>query len=354
MKSTIQKHLVLTLIISLFFSAGNLFSQTYKVGISGSSPFNMNSELGIEGVSVDVWKTLASRANIKYKLIDYDHINDLIDAVNRKEVDFGIGSISITSARIEKVAFTHPYYTSIKAILVRKDDFSLWKFVSPFLNKAFFYGIFGLIFVLFLVGNFILLTEKKVNPLLQGPYLKSIGNAMWLSIVTFTTVGYGDLTPKTKMGRIVIAIWMVISMITASSLTAGIATSFTLSSLAHSSINSYDSLKGRRVTAIKGSTGAEIIKSYGGKFIPAEDIEEALKIISEKKADALVSDYPILQYNITKSPIEDTEIIKISEDKDHFGFCTPLQSPFLQKFNKILLEMEEENKIQIIASEWGI
>ncbi|MGL5329322.1 MAG: potassium channel family protein [Peptostreptococcaceae bacterium] len=40
----------------------------------------------------------------------------------------------------------------------------------------------------------------------------SVGSAMWWSIVTFTTVGYGDIYPKTSLGRIVASILMIMGI----------------------------------------------------------------------------------------------------------------------------------------------
>lgn len=52
------------------------------------------------------------------------------------------------------------------------------------------------------------LTEAPANP-----GISSLPDAMWWSIVTLTTVGYGDLTPVTTLGRVVAGALMVVGMI---------------------------------------------------------------------------------------------------------------------------------------------
>ncbi len=342
------------LIALLFFSSPPvIYSESLRVGISGSNPFRISGEK-VSGISLDIWKEIADREKIQYSLKEYDTVAGLIDAVTKGEVEVGIGPISITSERIEKVSFTQPYYSSHKALLARADSISIFETIAPFLQKAFFYGIGLLVSLLFLVGNLVRLAEKENNPPYQLPYWSSVGNGMWLSIVTFTTVGYGDLTVKTRAGRFIIASWMIVSMITASSLTAGIATSFTLASLKHSSIDSLLAMKGRQVAAISGSNGEDIVKEYKGKLLPVKNIAEGFDKIKEKKADAFISDYPILKYNLTQNPIDDTTIVEIYEEKDNYGFCVSVKNPLLVRLNKSLLILEEDGKIFPILSKWGL
>ena len=53
--------------------------------------------------------------------------------------------------------------------------------------------------------------------LIEGPSndgIQSLGDAMWWSIVTITTVGYGDISPVTGLGKVVAAALMLLGMIT--------------------------------------------------------------------------------------------------------------------------------------------
>lgn len=54
----------------------------------------------------------------------------------------------------------------------------------------------------------------------------SFGNALWWSFVTATTVGYGDLSPKTTLGRLIAVFLMLTGISFLSMLTGTIATFF--------------------------------------------------------------------------------------------------------------------------------
>ena len=54
----------------------------------------------------------------------------------------------------------------------------------------------------------------------------TLGEAMWWALQTVTTVGYGDVTPKNTLGRIIGATVLLYSVTFLSILTAAITTSF--------------------------------------------------------------------------------------------------------------------------------
>lgn len=58
------------------------------------------------------------------------------------------------------------------------------------------------------------------------PDMGTLGDGMWWSMVTATTVGYGDLSPVTAMGRAVAVILMVVGIGTIGMITGSVATYF--------------------------------------------------------------------------------------------------------------------------------
>lgn len=58
------------------------------------------------------------------------------------------------------------------------------------------------------------------------PAIGTLGDALWWSLVTATTVGYGDISPATGVGRVVAGLLMVIGIGTIGMVTGSIATYF--------------------------------------------------------------------------------------------------------------------------------
>lgn len=81
----------------------------------------------------------------------------------------------------------------------------------------------GFIYVLYSAGALILASSIAMS-YLEG---KTFGDALWWSIVTTTTVGYGDISPATPAGRVIAVILMIFGIGLIGMLTGTITTYFT-------------------------------------------------------------------------------------------------------------------------------
>lgn len=218
------------------------------------------------GVSIDLLDSLAEEIGFDYRLEPFGEkdLAGLLDAVETGRVDLGMAAISMTAEREVRLDFSHPYFAAALGIATRVED------------RSAFSGLLRILFapevLQFLAGLFVVLTlvgvlawgfERKRNQQQFGPRpMRGIGNGIWWSIVTMTTVGYGDKSPVTAAGRVLAVIWMFASIVLISTYTAIVASSLTANQL-RSPIDGPEDLMDAEVGAIAGTNSRDYLVGQG-------------------------------------------------------------------------------------------
>ena len=89
-------------------------------------------------------------------------------------------------------------------------------------RASFTAAIYLLVLALFFSSSALYIVESDVQPNEFG----SIPETMWWSIITLTTVGYGDASPVTALGKVIAAITALMGVMTVALLTGIVANAF--------------------------------------------------------------------------------------------------------------------------------
>ncbi len=332
----------------------NPTTDTLTVGIAGAEPFVINSgNNNFEGVSIEIWQQLANRENWAYNYKAYASVDDALNALQNAQVDLVVGPVSITSKRATSFSFSQPYYQSSLAIASKQNAINFWGRIKPFFSLKLLTAVGIFLLLLAGVGTLLWLAEHKTSPQqFSDDPKKGIGNGMWLAIVTMSTTGYGDMAPVTLRGRVIAGTWMIISLIFASSMIAGIASTLTLTGLATSTIPNIEKLAGKKTATIIGSPSEAFIKNYRTKSVGVKTLNDAMALLTSQKVDAVVYDRPQLLYFKNKHQEEDIYIAKAEYYKQGYGFAFARKSELVYPVNLALLKLAEEQTISHIVSEY--
>jgi voltage-gated potassium channel len=77
-----------------------------------------------------------------------------------------------------------------------------------------------------LVASTVVVLIGAGGVMVAEPGMEQFGDALWWSIVTSTTVGYGDISPESVVGRVVAVVLMLVGIGTIGMITGSIATYF--------------------------------------------------------------------------------------------------------------------------------
>jgi hypothetical protein len=132
--------------------------------------------------------------------------------------------------------------------------------------------------------------ESVVDTLRDGIY--------W-AVVTMTTVGYGDKTPKTTAGRVIAVVWMLASVALVSIVSASIVSRMTAERVMGGLRVTEADLAGKRLGAVAHSSGAEYLDPRHLRYAPFDDLAAALTALDRGQADAVINSIGALQYLVS-------------------------------------------------------
>ncbi|MEJ2729281.1 MAG: transporter substrate-binding domain-containing protein [Deltaproteobacteria bacterium] len=293
----------------LLFLPANAFSRDDStaarrliVGVIVAPPLYMKTADGQwEGFSIDMWRAVAQHMGVSSEFRQYNSLEALLAALENGEIDV-IPSLPAELRYEVTMDLSQSYYKSGLAIAVPAEGAGYrWIGVIAKIFSADILMALGLLLLMCLAAGIIVcLFESRHNREMFGEGIaKSIGQGIWWSIVTMTTVGYGDKAPKTTGGRTVAIIWMLFSIVFIAAFTAKITTSLTIGEL-QGKVRGFHDLYHARVGSISQSEAAIFLTNHGIAVMPFESVQEGLKDLAAKKIDAFVLNELVLKYLVKK------------------------------------------------------
>jgi len=156
------------------------------------------------------------------------------------------------------------------------------------------------------------------------------------------------------MGRLITGTWMILTMITISSITAGMTTALTLSfsNVQTERFTQPTDLKDTRVAVKAGSSSAHWAAIYQARSIKTKTLAEAVRLLENGQVDSVVFDRPLLQYYLRQHPTLPMRVTNFSLARENYGFVLPCNSPLLPKVNVALLQLQESGRMKELHDKW--
>lgn len=247
------------------------------------------------GATVDLWRQLAERKQLRYKFIALPEDDDLVDRLAAGNIDVALTG-HLGGDRIDSVHYLQHHYLSTVAV-ARPSTNKIIDVVKSIFSQQFLYIVLSLSVLLLVIGTIIYFVERNKNDEQfggGGSLVRGIGSGFWWAGVTMTTIGYGDKAPATFAGRVIAMLWMLIAMGLTASLTAAVVSALG----AKNTVSFPGDLGELRVAVVEESPTARYLRDMGYDFTAYDSVEKALDDLKKENIDAVVADEGLLNYQV--------------------------------------------------------
>jgi ABC-type proline/glycine betaine transport system substrate-binding protein/ABC-type amino acid transport substrate-binding protein len=330
--------------------------KTFLVATQRIEPFVIYRNRRYTGFSIELWDKIADEMGVDYELYGVNTIAKLLDEVKRGKADIAIAAIGITSKREQVLDFSHSFFESGLQIMTSKDletplGAIFTKVLSILISPGLAYGVGLFLLVLLIAAHVIWLLERRHNPQFAKGYFTGIWQSIWWAVVTVTTVGYGDKTPKGKLGRLFGLIWILAGYFVFAYFTASVTTTVTVQEL-QGAIAGPQDLYGKKIATVEKSPAADYLAAQGLSTIKLEDIEKACNYLESGKVDAVVYDAPVLQHYAVEKGKGKVKVIGLVFQEQSYGIALQVGSPLREQINIALLRLVEDGVYKEIHDKW--
>jgi len=308
------------------------------VATKEAPPFAMKSADGQwNGIAIELWTRIADKLGMHTTFHEYATVPEMLAAVSDGKANAAIAAITVTSDREKVVDFSQPYFQSGLGVAVpARKEIDWFTVLSGIFTLRFFEAVGVLVSVAVIVGSLVWVLERKETEHFSGG-AKGLGTGLWWSASAMTQTAAPDKAPATLWGRTLGIMWMIASVVTIASLTAGITSQLAARRLEAAVRTSADLAVVR--TGSVGTTNAyDYLRSQHIDVRRYSSVAAGLEALKKGRLDAFVYDRPILEWNVRKGFLDDIKVLDKMYAKENYAIALPQSSPLRTRIDIAMID----------------
>ena len=328
-----------------------------RIAVRNLPPFVIYENRVYGGFEIELAELLGVQLGRTIEIYAVDTVAKQLDDVSRGTADIAMGGVAITQSREEAIDFSLPVLDTGLTILVPTEaDEGIGGQISAFWRTVansdlpWLLVVFGI--AVLIAAHLIWLSERGTNPDFAESYGAGIWDSLYWSVVTMSTVGYGDKVARGDTGRILALVWIAAGTLVFATFTAALASALAVEEI-RGDISGPTDLPGNRVVTVSESAGQTYLSGLGIGPVLVGDIEEAYSILDNGDADAIVFDAPVLRFHATREGQGDVTTVGPNFEDVQYGIVVAEEKGDLrEQINLALLEIIESGAYEQLHDRW--
>jgi polar amino acid transport system substrate-binding protein len=305
------------------------------------------------GFDIELFNKIAEKIGIgKIHYRQVSSFKEMFTGIESGLADAATSGITITSKREKEMDFSHRYLEADIKALVKAEKENGFKAVFGAIFKKNVIILILIVILFALLCSLILwVLERKISENQKVNPLRVIFDFFYMVIVTVSTVGYGDRTAKTIVGKFMVVL-VILSGLAIFGCYIGTVTTNIQFDRVKSDINNIHDLQNKKIATVANTYAAEVIsnENIGSKVYKSEKIEDAIALLKDGTVSAVIFDAPPLLCFARQNT--GFAVSDFSIRLQDYGYALPTNSPWRDKINQAILELQESGDYQRIYDKW--
>jgi polar amino acid transport system substrate-binding protein len=326
-------------------------AESLTVVMTDSEPFVTNDDGRADGFYAEIWNDVARDLGVNYDVIWVDSFSALLETVAAGDADVAVAPLTPTAEREALFDFSSAVIGSGPQLGYHERNEGTTSIIRAFLNRQVLFILLVAVVALVIIGHVMWFAERNLHEEdgdFDRNYFEGIWDGLWWSTVTATTVGYGDKTPKSRTGRALALVTMMLSLFLVGGLVSQVTTVLSANRVVEP-FDSIETLGETTVGVVEGTSFAAYVEAEGAQVRAYPSQTAVFEAAAAGEVDAVVGNPFALTVVGPRYGIVSTGEV-LYEEFETFGLAQ--DSAWREPINQALARLQASGEVQEIVTRW--
>lgn len=323
-----------------------------RVGVYEEPPFaEPDAVLKWKGFAVVIFEASAIQLQMIPEFRQYANIDELMSAVEKGEVEVGIGNTMVTSKRLGQVDFSQPILDGGLRVMVPSDRTHtlrrLWNgLVEDGHVQVLFWALVGML----VLSAVVMAVLRRLDQEFSKHWHEGFAEAMYhvVSVMMTGKTSYKGKLGPAWLGRVIASVWLIFGVASVAYFTSSITSVMTADTMSDA-VHGPKDLPGRTVGVLTGSVGARYCAEHGIDVVTYDTLDAAARALADRVTDAVVSDAQSLEYYDVSHPQVNVAVVGEMFERRHYAFPINRAAEDLRRrIDVVLVGLREDGMLEQI------